>query len=975
MAITIDASTPSIVTQTNPSTATLTTSNFTPADNSLLLIRWAGNSHQLIAPAMPTITDNLGTHLVYTLIDWVSILDNGSIDGQAACWYATVNTGTAMNITVTHGSLDNRQAALHVTVINGHDPLAPIGAHGIGTSTSTSSISQSYTGSASGSQGFIVDSDWTDQGAQTAGTGCTLTNGGSGSIPTQISYAFARRTSADGTNGGTTTLALNLPGSSNKISWTYVEVLPPAIVDDPFSPWANPIPWPLLRLLIMREQAAIQGAPPADPVGPPTLIQYEETSWSTSSNPKSTGTISWQTGDVIAVIGGTEAPGIVITTVTATGLTFAAGTPQAVASSCWANSWTAVAGSNGSSTVDIDKTGAGQYGAAVWVYRGSTGIGARGANSTTAKIVSVTRTGTSSAVVEGMFDFSAAVVTGRVWTPVGETEQEASAQTGYSVYAANWGNQGAPGATSYGISGTASTGVHTKIALEILGSVSANDQPVTPLAIPVSDNIGNPTITVGPVTAPVNYVPSSEAFGNVTVSTTYTVNANAISPSEILGNPAVTIITSINANGIASSDAVGNAITTTTYTVQAQGISSAEISGNPNVASASVVLSQGITSSETLGQPAVTTTTTINANGITSSERLGASTTTTTVTVGANGIASSTAVGNSTVQNIVSTSGITSSERLGQPTVTSTITVNAQGISSNEVLGNPNAITASSIIAQNIPSSELFGAPTVTPGSVTITAGSITSGETVGFAAISVGVSNVAGNGVPSSERLGNPTVTPGLVTVTANSITSNEALGNINVSVGASIVLANGISTTETLGSPTVTVGAATISSNSITSSERLGSATVTTSYTVNANGIKSSETIGQAVAGTASSINAGGISSSDRLGSPSVTTGSVTVSANGIVSEVSFGASIVSLGLLAKNVVAQSITSEATVGYPHTGKQVTINITMRMPSDGVFTMPQDIISVVLPADETFYMPEEIESTITPSDIVINID
>lgn len=228
MALAIDASTPAVVTQTNGAVATVTTASFTPPANSLLLIRWAANSDGGTNPSTPTITDSLGAHLTYTLIDWESRANSPARDGQAAQWWAAVGSSAAMTVTVTSGVavLTNRQAALHVTVLTGQDAV-PIGAHGKAGSTSTASIAQPYTAQATSGWGFIAISDWDDKGAETAGSGCTLTNGGSGSIPGQISYGFLRRTLADDSNGVSNTLNVTLPGgSSTNLSWVYAEVLP-----------------------------------------------------------------------------------------------------------------------------------------------------------------------------------------------------------------------------------------------------------------------------------------------------------------------------------------------------------------------------------------------------------------------------------------------------------------------------------------------------------------------------------------------------------------------------------------------------------------------------------------------------------------------------------------------------------------------------------------------------------------------------
>lgn len=226
MALAIDASTPTDVNSVGPSVAT---ASFTPPAGALLLVMFAGNTDVGSGgQSAPSATDNLGSHLTYTLQDWQSRLDSPTRDGQAADWTASVGSSAAMTVTVTNGNSNtaNDDLAVKVNVITGQDPVAPIGAHGKSGSASAGTIAQSYTGTAAGSWGFIVALDWDATGSMSAGTGCTLI--ATGTIPGIVSWGFLRRTTADGTAGGTTTLNATLGGTSTNLSWTYVEVIPAA---------------------------------------------------------------------------------------------------------------------------------------------------------------------------------------------------------------------------------------------------------------------------------------------------------------------------------------------------------------------------------------------------------------------------------------------------------------------------------------------------------------------------------------------------------------------------------------------------------------------------------------------------------------------------------------------------------------------------------------------------------------------------
>src|SRR5690348_4105892 len=105
MAIAVDASTPAVATQTSATTATLASASFTPPANSVIYIFWGGNagSSESLTGTPPTITDNLGAHLTYTLINHRAFGEVGGNAGQAAMWVAVVGASQAMTITTTNG--------------------------------------------------------------------------------------------------------------------------------------------------------------------------------------------------------------------------------------------------------------------------------------------------------------------------------------------------------------------------------------------------------------------------------------------------------------------------------------------------------------------------------------------------------------------------------------------------------------------------------------------------------------------------------------------------------------------------------------------------------------------------------------------------------------------------------------------------------------------------------------------------------
>jgi hypothetical protein len=232
VALAIDGSTPAVATQTSSTIATVTTASFTPPAGSTLLVLYSGNTVDPTSPATPTITDSLGVHLTYTLSDFSARADGPAADGQAAIWTAPVASSAAMTVTVTNQAPSgSRHAALAVIVLTGAH-ATPVGAHGKSGSTLATSIAQSYTAQATSGWGFIAVCDWWAQGPETAGTGCTLIGSGDLGTP-DISWAFARRTIADDSNGVSNTLNVNVgpSGPSTNLRWAYVEIVPAAVAD------------------------------------------------------------------------------------------------------------------------------------------------------------------------------------------------------------------------------------------------------------------------------------------------------------------------------------------------------------------------------------------------------------------------------------------------------------------------------------------------------------------------------------------------------------------------------------------------------------------------------------------------------------------------------------------------------------------------------------------------------------------------
>lgn len=217
---------------------------------------------------------------------------------------------------------------------------------------------------------------------------------------------------------------------------------------------------------------------------PPSLISYTELAYNVihGTSGVATASVSWQTGDVIAVLCGDE--GIAtesFATPTATGLTFTAQKTHTASSSPAAGVWTAVAASTSSSTITCQDPGTNaHWGASVWVWRGSDGVGTSFVQATSTKTVSATPTDTHSAFMWGVFDWGAGAPSTSVLTPTvtntragGTSGGGTQLSTFYTYWVGDEDDQASSSATSYGItSGDTSTGPYVIIGVEVLGTTT-----------------------------------------------------------------------------------------------------------------------------------------------------------------------------------------------------------------------------------------------------------------------------------------------------------------------------------------------------------------------------------------------------------------------------------------------------------------------------------------------------------------------
>jgi hypothetical protein len=219
----------------------------------------------------------------------------------------------------------------------------------------------------------------------------------------------------------------------------------------------------------------------------PTLVDSDEVAdWTSFATPRSTGSVSWQTGDVVVVHGLVADDVTTLNTPTVSGLTFSlVAQTGGGGSTCRSYVWAATAGSNGSGAIQGSKSGSDvDWGIAVEVWRDSDGVGNSAVDTSTAKTVSLPRSDAHSAVSYGGADWSADV-DAATFTPSGATVIESAGDGAtYGVHVGWWSDQGDAGTTSYGVSIT-STGSFAKVAVEILGTGSAGPAGFTGWGIPL----------------------------------------------------------------------------------------------------------------------------------------------------------------------------------------------------------------------------------------------------------------------------------------------------------------------------------------------------------------------------------------------------------------------------------------------------------------------------------------------------------
>lgn len=191
---------------------------------------------------------------------------------------------------------------------------------------------------------------------------------------------------------------------------------------------------------------------------PPTFIQESETAWNSTTSPKTTASMTVQTGDVLVAYSIVEDHAATVSiTNSGTAQTWTQQQLINVTDYTKIYIWTAIASANTSFTVSFTRSATARFfGGNVLTFRSSGGVGASIAtnNSTGDPAVTLLTTAANSAVVTVIGDWSAVDGTTRTWntvnsiTPTSGNGLEVTYSrdaSNYTRYAAYWNDVGAVG--------------------------------------------------------------------------------------------------------------------------------------------------------------------------------------------------------------------------------------------------------------------------------------------------------------------------------------------------------------------------------------------------------------------------------------------------------------------------------------------------------------------------------------------------
>jgi hypothetical protein len=182
------------------------------------------------------------------------------------------------------------------------------------------------------------------------------------------------------------------------------------------------------------------------------LIDTQAVAYGNNTTPKSTASMTWIPGDIIVVVGNTEGS-TSLTTPTFGGGTFTAiGSALTTGSYCWGYAWQCTVAAGGSGAIESTKPATAQWwGMRAWQYRNHRGLGNVGRTQPAAGTATSSITTTAGSAVCGVAADFNAIAAGKTGTPTVNAEYEDTQHAShYTVWSADWANQGAA-STGYGV--------------------------------------------------------------------------------------------------------------------------------------------------------------------------------------------------------------------------------------------------------------------------------------------------------------------------------------------------------------------------------------------------------------------------------------------------------------------------------------------------------------------------------------------
>jgi hypothetical protein len=219
----LDESTPAAV---KNNTQTLTTASFTPPAGSVLYICVMLNSTTGITNGenyLSQITDNLSTHLTYTLQKQYGTASTNS--ALVYLYTAPVSTPQAMTVSITQNATNTagNNAMLQVLVITGANSSSPVGNTAGAWGTTTNISGTVYNSSVNNSWSWLIYNDWNAEAVPTVPYGETVyglyTNAA-------LTAAVIENDSVTATSGTAVTLGTATPTSGVELAWLAFEMKP-----------------------------------------------------------------------------------------------------------------------------------------------------------------------------------------------------------------------------------------------------------------------------------------------------------------------------------------------------------------------------------------------------------------------------------------------------------------------------------------------------------------------------------------------------------------------------------------------------------------------------------------------------------------------------------------------------------------------------------------------------------------------------